>query len=959
MKDNRFMLKAAISFIMAILISFSVLPSMAYSNENADTAEEPAPDIPFSFQYEKGDLLFSELEDAVLDPNEVPFVIGLPLATERDHVKRLYYQEPDDCTVLFQNRNGSKTIYYFSKPVKQSGRDLNSDEISSRVMNSESSVTISANRITLPANSILPMRLTQESSTRLYFYNIGYADVFEWSPDSRDMSFIDITKSVRDWSVSSEGEPSFDMISKSGDPVLLSGGGLIVMSINYSDLAGDWTVKTVPESSGVSAKYLKNSYPAGTNSISLTGSQTVPMTRWLIIYEYNRYMLRSQSNQLKYLTGDAISEDVYLQDYYDDPADVWDMERWDISIASLDDGKITLKNEYSLDSYLCHSGTWIHLKKASYIENNEHIWQLVNKNNNFVPLTGIVPQNLFESTTNGYFVPNYLLSGINNAAPSYSWLTLIDASNNQSLGFDEDNGIFFANSGLFSVYYVDLFTGIRSDYFFILNNCDIIDQSFKYSEKYVNINSTVAGQRKSLQYYQNNEYQNGSLIHNKGLSSTLVSSDGLSINQAFKLLPNNDGTYALSFVLPTEVNGVKNGHVSENVIQCNSSSGTIGQGSFSATNDYQKWYIFSLNGNYYLLNKGAKKLLGRTGSGVLKMAYLPSESLWSFNLTGIYKIKEYNSGNSNRYLSVQDDYDTEGNQIITNASQPTFHADRMVRIAYDFDNDGYAIYPVSSRNGYKKAVGINVNNNAVLSTYNDANISLNRKLFIPTYNSSNYWTFKCTYNSTMALAVDSNQNVKAVSYSSSATNQRWYIISDNETARQFKSEVYYKSLDISSPLPDLPTLSVTSDYGPRSEGSSNHYGVDLYSISSTYPYGYMLHSPCSGTIGQKGRRDLSGYYIVVTSNFLSYREGNEPQQQLYFYYCHLFGQDYDYQQLSLGDQITQGDSLGFTSNTDTGPDPNRLGIHLHMSVTTLSSGYSYSETKNIDPLMFFDHNEFN
>ena len=570
MKDNRFMLKAAISFIMAILIAFSVLPSMAYSNENADTAEEPAPDIPFSFQYEKGDLLFSELEDAVLDPSEVPFVIGLPLATERDHVKRLYYQEPDDCTVLFQNRNGSKTIYYFSKPVKQSGRDLNSDEISSRVMNSESSVTISANRITLPANSILPMRLTQESSTRLYFYNIGYADVFEWSPDSRDMSFIDITKSVRDWSVSSEGEPSFDMISKSGDPVLLSGGGLIVMSINYSDLAGDWTVKTVPESSGVSAKYLKNSYPAGTNSISLTGSQTVPMTRWLIIYEYNRYMLRSQSNQLKYLTGDALNGNVYLQDYYDDPADVWDMERWDISIASLDDGMITLKNEYSLDSYLCHSGTWIHLKKSSYIENDEHIWQLVNKNNNYTEFQyfNITEENVIIKTGDFY----YIACSVYPSVATYQLFDMIlpyPAEEGEELEFFSNTPV----SGTVTVRYTYCPTKTCSFH------VDIVD--------YPNSESSFIQSGKAYELFAVDDANHRSLHYSSGALS-------------FTAYPQNSN--ANSFIFTYVSNGrYRINPESDNTKYLAYSNGGLTLSSYSS-NSNQLWYPVMLNGSLYLAN---------------------------------------------------------------------------------------------------------------------------------------------------------------------------------------------------------------------------------------------------------------------------------------------------------------------------------------------------------------------
>ena len=380
--------RKALSLLIAFLIPFSSIQAfgLEFRNEKEQSLTSET-EAPFSYTLEEGDLRFSELEGAVIDPKDVPVVISLDLVNERDHVKRLYAQEPDDNTVVFQNRNGSKTIYYFSRTVKQNGRDLAETEITERINYGISSVSLSKNRITFPKSSILPERLTQAGERRLNFYNIGYADIAEWCPDSRDIVFYDITASVRDWSVKSDGKPSFDMTSPGGDPVILSGGGMLMLSINYSDLPGDWAVKTVPESVGVTAKYLMNSYPTGGNSVQLSSYPSVPRTRWLITYEYGRYMLRSQSNQQKYLTGDESTGNVFLLDYDDDQSEIWDMERWNISFVSYNDGMIILKNEYSLGSYLCHSGTTIYLEDENYINYEERIWQLVDKNNNFTELS--------------------------------------------------------------------------------------------------------------------------------------------------------------------------------------------------------------------------------------------------------------------------------------------------------------------------------------------------------------------------------------------------------------------------------------------------------------------------------------------------------------------------------------------------------------------------------------------
>ncbi|MCR4682008.1 MAG: hypothetical protein K5647_01615 [Clostridiales bacterium] len=111
--------RKALSLLIAFLIQFSSIQAFGLEFRNEKEQSVPSkPDVPFSFTLEEGDLAFSELKNAVLDPADIPDVISPSLAAEREHVNRLYAQEPDDYTVMFQNRDGSKTTYVFSKPVK-------------------------------------------------------------------------------------------------------------------------------------------------------------------------------------------------------------------------------------------------------------------------------------------------------------------------------------------------------------------------------------------------------------------------------------------------------------------------------------------------------------------------------------------------------------------------------------------------------------------------------------------------------------------------------------------------------------------------------------------------------------------------------------------------------------------------------------------------------------------------
>ncbi len=65
-----------------------------------------------------GDMSLAELATAVLPEADKPEPVSEAAIAEKGHVNRLHEQETDRNTVLFQNRDGTKTLYYFAQPVK-------------------------------------------------------------------------------------------------------------------------------------------------------------------------------------------------------------------------------------------------------------------------------------------------------------------------------------------------------------------------------------------------------------------------------------------------------------------------------------------------------------------------------------------------------------------------------------------------------------------------------------------------------------------------------------------------------------------------------------------------------------------------------------------------------------------------------------------------------------------------
>ena len=77
-----------------------------------ETEEEAAP------PNTEGDLSPAQLQTAQLSPEEIPEAVSKEDIAERGHVHRLWKQEEDANSIVFQNRDGTKTLYYFTEAVK-------------------------------------------------------------------------------------------------------------------------------------------------------------------------------------------------------------------------------------------------------------------------------------------------------------------------------------------------------------------------------------------------------------------------------------------------------------------------------------------------------------------------------------------------------------------------------------------------------------------------------------------------------------------------------------------------------------------------------------------------------------------------------------------------------------------------------------------------------------------------
>ena len=118
--------------LLAISLLSTSIPVYALENGNADnensTSEESIEEADRNLLKDlmPGDLSLVELSDKELDDYEIPEVISVKDIKEKEHANRLFAQETDDYSVVFQNKDGSKTILDASLYSKKSTTNFGS-----------------------------------------------------------------------------------------------------------------------------------------------------------------------------------------------------------------------------------------------------------------------------------------------------------------------------------------------------------------------------------------------------------------------------------------------------------------------------------------------------------------------------------------------------------------------------------------------------------------------------------------------------------------------------------------------------------------------------------------------------------------------------------------------------------------------------------------------------------------
>ncbi len=107
-KRKRYRTKVISIFLSIVLITGLILYP---SKPHAEPTEA-------AYALQPGDLTLEQLAGRVLPEEDIPDVMWLSDIQEKDHANRLREQETDLNSILFQNRTGNKTMYYFDTPVK-------------------------------------------------------------------------------------------------------------------------------------------------------------------------------------------------------------------------------------------------------------------------------------------------------------------------------------------------------------------------------------------------------------------------------------------------------------------------------------------------------------------------------------------------------------------------------------------------------------------------------------------------------------------------------------------------------------------------------------------------------------------------------------------------------------------------------------------------------------------------
>ena len=181
MKKKKVFLKI-LAFVLVLSLSITVLQPLAvFAEQNINSAETTLEKwVPSEEDMRppntKGDLTLEQLETAKLLPEDTPEIVSQDSIEENGHVNRLWEQEQDLNTIIFQNQDGTKTAYHYSDPVKytdKNGKVKDKKNKLSETTNGE--YTNAENDI----NAYFPKKIHKNKGVELKFGEY----VFEMSPN--------------------------------------------------------------------------------------------------------------------------------------------------------------------------------------------------------------------------------------------------------------------------------------------------------------------------------------------------------------------------------------------------------------------------------------------------------------------------------------------------------------------------------------------------------------------------------------------------------------------------------------------------------------------------------------------------------------------------------------------------------------------------------------------------------
>ena len=639
---SSFMLRF-MSIALSVLVLLSGLSVGIFANEETEeeqispSDEQIVEEVPFEFPYLTGDMYLYELKDAVLDLSEVPAVISRAQIEEHDHVNRLYEQEPDEYTVIFQNRDGGKTVYVFDRPVKtQTADGAFADMTASAIVSaSRGDNSVSMMAVGISNNTATTLKAMQ---SRLEAYKTALdLQPYNMLEDQMDTQTLTTAGIATDLSSPMQITPN---------------NSTEVMSVSntYSELAGEFALKNF----GI-GPYLRQI----NSSLQMYQHITLPYSKWLLTYVEEGYIIEAISKIGYVLAYDMDGADtVSLEQYYE--GSLLDNHSFYWSIGAV----------YGTNYYHILAGSVGKLLsgnlRLSYNDGSDPVevrWQFTN-NLPYYPLQSISFEEgvLYAPDESVISLPTLVTNPTNASYASdeteYEWLS----TNEELIYYDAFHEAYCTSfySGVAQIYCRHRYTGIESVRLTVIVGYS--EPGIQSGKTYIlrKYETALSATTPALTMTVGSSSNTLSMATFQGTSAPTDRSTTYYAwydrSQAFSITDNLDGTYRISAILSTKQYGAPNLYYNDiktnrytgsySLVDKNTkpntialtSTNTIALQTYNANSDSQKWYVCKSGSVYYFFNKSNPNYYlayASSGSSVTVTNGPSTSSRWAVTYFGV------------------------------------------------------------------------------------------------------------------------------------------------------------------------------------------------------------------------------------------------------------------------------------------------------------------------------------